>query len=137
MNPVRMSDGCALYLRDGSAVILDAEVYQLLIPRFRFYRQSMGNRRVMIYERAKWGVKGKQFCLDRVLMGAGRGEWVRHINGNVADCRFANMVLVRIRHDAFEPSAVAIVGTDHGRLSVPTPSRTAYIPGRDPLHSPQ
>lgn len=87
-------------LKDGSGVLLDPDVYAHLAGKWSLYRQSAGSRRVIVVQRRKpWG-KAERAMLDRVIMGAREGQWVVHLNGDVADCRRANMRLTTSRLEA-------------------------------------
>ena len=87
-------------LKDGSVVLLDVDVYPHLARSCGLYRTSEGSRRVILYERGKgWG-KAAVAPLDRILMRAKPGQWVVHLNGDVADCRRCNMRLTRDRQVA-------------------------------------
>lgn len=87
-------------LKDGSGVLLDPDVYAHLAGKWSLYRQSAGNRRVVVVERRKPRGKAESAMLDRVIMGAREGQWIVHLNGDVADCRRVNMRLTTSRQEA-------------------------------------
>lgn len=90
--------GVAWPLRDGSCVLLDADV-AACIPRISFtiFRAGCGLRRPQIAERGRpWG-EAERAPLARIIMQAKPGEWVLHVNGDVLDCRRGNMRLVKNR----------------------------------------
>ena len=45
----------------------------------------------------------RKLYLDRILVDAGKGEWVRHLNGDTLDCRSCNLKKVTDRGEAWRP----------------------------------
>lgn len=87
---------------DGSAIAVDGDV-GVALEGCRFYRRQhyMGHygRPYVIASKSHGRRRPpERALLARLVSGARAGQIVKHINGNVADCRRANIQLIDIRN---------------------------------------
>lgn len=101
----------ALSLKNGEHVIVDDAFADWLVRHWGMgwsvHRGTNGNRRPILLLPRPTG-EGKAFQLARVVSGAAQRQYPQHLNGNVMDCRHANLRLVKERGEAgyTEPHAV-------------------------------
>ena len=89
-------------------IIIDAK-YLPILKRYKWYLPSGGHNpspRPFTYDPdtrplAERNKSGKRFVsLERALMRPKERQWVKHLNGNLLDCRKENMVFVHRKDDA-------------------------------------
>ena len=95
--------GYSLAIRSGGHVLVDAHFADWLLQcwgeRWAVRRDTHGQRRPLLmlpYPAGKW----TDYRLARLVSRAPPNLFPKHLNGDVMDCRRANLALVRSRGEA-------------------------------------
>ena len=103
-----------LALKNGEHVAVDKAFADWLVRHWgmawSIHRDTAGNRRPILVLPMPTG-RGKTFRLARLVTGAGKRQYPQHLNGNVMDCRRANIRLIAERGEAgyTEPHAASVM----------------------------